>query len=80
MVTIEKLKRHLKSGTALVTFQKVNGDIRVMECTLADYLLPKTKTKNAARTPNKDVTVVFDLEANEWRCFKNIAVMEIELL
>lgn len=49
-----------------------------MECTLAEYLLPETK--KTGRPSNPDVTVVFDLEKNDWRSFRNDLVLGIELL
>ena len=77
MVSIQKLRQHLQSGTAIVTFKKKNGEIREMECTLMEYLLPEV---HSTRPVPGDVTTVFDLEKEAWRAFRNDSVTNVELL
>ena len=63
----------LKQHVLEITFTKVNGETRVMPCTLrADRLPPKPITEDnksvRARTPN--VVSVFCTDNNEWRSFR----------
>lgn len=67
----------LRSATAIVTFKKADGSIRVMECTLADYLLPEVKG-TGRHTPDH-LVLVFDLQANGWRSFKRDSVISVEI-
>lgn len=67
----------LRSGTALVTFKKADGSIRVMECTLADYLLPEVK--GTGRSTPDHLVLVYDLENEGWRSFKRDSVISVEI-
>ena len=67
----------LRKGTALVTFKKADGTIRVMECTLADYLLPEVK--GTGRPTPAHLVLVYDLEKYAWRSFKRESVISVEI-
>lgn len=67
----------LRKGTALVTFKKADGTIRVMECTLADYLLPEVK--GTGRPTPDHLVLVYDLEKDAWRSFKRESVISVEI-
>ena len=77
MFNWNEIKQEMKTGVVLVTFTKANGDERVMECTLAEYLLPETTQPSSN---NEDVCVVFDLEANAWRSFRYDRVTSVEII
>lgn len=71
----EEYKRLLESNSAKVAFTKVNGDTRVMRCTLQEWALPKaTKedpmSQKKIRELNYEVLSVWDLDANGWRSFR----------
>lgn len=73
--TRDWLKNLLHEGNVVVTFNKLNGDERVMTCTLKEDIVPETKTKDSdtekkERKPNEDVCVVWDVNANGWRSFR----------
>lgn len=76
------LKSILAEQVAEVTFTKVNGDIRVMDCTLDPSVLPQvvvTENKDkSARKTNENSLAVFDTQANGWRSFvlKNIQTVK----
>jgi hypothetical protein len=76
------LKSILAEQVAEVTFTKVNGDIRVMDCTLDPSVLPQavvTENKDKpARKTNENSLAVFDTQANGWRSFviKNIQTVK----
>lgn len=69
-----------------VTFTKVDGSVRVMNCTLKPDLLPVVEVKPLAegKTPRKESTTsirVYDLEKKEWRSFttKNVTKVEFSI-
>jgi len=74
----EFLRMVLNKQTVEVTFTKVNGDIRVMECTLDPNVLPKVVVNEDApkREKKKSDTslAVYDVKAEGWRSFiiKNV--------
>ena len=53
------LIKNLQKRTMRITFTKVNGDERVMDCTLQENLVPATKYTN--RKQNEEVLPVFDI-------------------
>jgi hypothetical protein len=71
----DTLKEALKKGLVEVTFTKLNGDTRVMTCTLnEDIVPPATKedplTQKKVRAVNEEVQVVYDVEKSGWRSFR----------
>jgi hypothetical protein len=73
-----ELKEKLVSEIVEVTFTKVNGDTRVMNCTLLETIVPKStaepKEDATPRKVNEELVVVWDVDAKGWRSFhiKNI--------
>jgi hypothetical protein len=71
----EWLTSALKHGSVEVEFEKKDGTMRVMKCTLDPSLLPvivkseedPTKTH---RPSSPSTLAVYDLEANAWRSFR----------
>lgn len=61
----------LRNGICVVTFVKVNGDTRVMKCTLEGNYLPEdhNPTTDTDHTEN-NVVNCWDIEANGWRSFR----------
>lgn len=82
---LEKQLRRLKHGIVRVTFNKVSGDQRVMDCTLAEAHIPPADKKDPLsqekiRKLNEEVTNVWDINAQGWRSFRNANVTAIEYL
>lgn len=75
----EELSRLLRSRICRVVFTKVNGEERVMKCTLNRSLLPEGITNNGRgwHTSLTDTLSVWDLEKNEWRAFRVASVKEV---
>jgi len=76
--TIAKLVK----GEVVVTFSKINGDKRVMTCTLQEGVVPEaTKTDTISQKKvqkiNEEVQVVWDLNAKGWRSFRWANVTEV---
>jgi hypothetical protein len=76
--TIAKLVK----GEVVVTFNKINGDKRVMTCTLQEGVVPKATKKDPASQKkvqkiNEEVQVVWDVNAKGWRSFRWANVTEV---
>jgi len=71
----EYIVNKLREEICEVTFTKVNGEQRVMRCTLNPSLIPVFEYTEAdapkkAKKENPEVLAVFDAAANGWRSFK----------
>jgi hypothetical protein len=80
--TREEISSVLQKGVATVSFTKVNGDTRIMECTLnGNHIdlddLPKKKT-DRVKKPNPAVLSVWDVNAKGWRSFRVENVFNVE--
>lgn len=78
------LKSMLSVTSATITFTKVDGSERVMQCTLEAAKLPPPVPLAEGKTPRKETIStkalrVFDLEKKEWRSFTTKNVKRIEL-
>ena len=71
---IDNLKHALKEGDVTVKFNKVDGSVRVMRCTLKEGAFPEPKG-DGKRKINTDVLSVWDLEKNAWRSFKTDSII-----
>lgn len=84
-VLMETLKRNILE----VTFTKVNGETRVMPCTLVANLLPvseqpkvleiKTNVDSSA-TVNKSVIRAYAIDKQAWRSFKVENVLSVGVI
>ena len=74
----EILIKNLQKRTMRITFTKVNGEERVMDCTLQEHMVPPTNPDN--RKENETVLPVWDINKGEWRSFRLDSVTNIELL
>jgi hypothetical protein len=76
-----ELKEKLVSEVVEVTFTKVNGDVRVMNCTLLETIVPKStaepKEDVTPRKVNEEIVVVWDVDAKGWRSFRINNITEI---
>ena len=72
------LIKNLQKKAMRITFTKVNGEERVMDCTLQEHMLPETNESN--RKQNEEVLPVFDINKGEWRSFRLDSVTNIEIL
>jgi len=84
----EEYISHLSRGVCTVTFTKVNGDTRVMRCTLDPNFIPTIQApvdiieRELERKENGDsssVIKVFDLEAISWRSFRVDSVTDFQI-
>lgn len=68
----QTVKESLKKNVLEVTFEKLNGEERIMTCTLMESKIPESmKPKGSSNhKENKDVISVYDLNAEGWRSFR----------
>ena len=83
--TREELLSLLSSNVVEVTFKKLDGDERVMPCTLiADYLPIASKEDKLSQTKIRNleekVFVVWALESNSWRSFRYDRLINVKKL
>jgi hypothetical protein len=85
--TYEELKEStitkLKQGEVVVTFTKINGDKRVMTCTLAEGVIPPatkddTASQKKVRSISEETQIVWDTNAKGWRSFRWANVTDVE--
>ena len=73
-ILIEALSKH----ECTVTFTKVNGETRVMPCTLKEDVIPKQEPKGTKK-PNEAVVSVWCLDKKEWRSFRVDNVVDLQI-
>lgn len=75
-MTREEMIENLHKGVCTVTFDKVNGEKRVMRCTLSEGFLPAPEKAEAQgvltemKQRSQSVLPVWDVDLNEWRSFR----------
>ena len=72
---IVNLKELLKTSIVDVVFRKLNGEKRVLKCTLYHSYLPVTDGPIKESKENDTSLAVWDLEANGWRSFRYDSVI-----
>jgi hypothetical protein len=73
-ILLEALTKH----ECTVTFTKVNGETRVMPCTLKENVVPKQEPKGTKK-PNEAVVSVWCLDKKEWRSFRVDNVVDLQI-
>ena len=67
-----------RQGVITVRFTKMNGDERIMKCTLLSEYLPQQKDIEEVSTKeNSNLLAVWDVEANGWRSFRIDSVISL---
>lgn len=85
--TREQLIAALSADICQITFTKLNGEVRVMPCTLKEDLVPKYERKTPLVESQDTVEVkapsavlsVWCMDKAAWRSFRVDAVTKIEL-
>ena len=73
----------LRHNVVSVTFTKVNGEERVMRCTLQANYIPNASTQNGelvveGKSSSNNVSA-WDVEANGWRSFRVTSVKNVSV-
>jgi len=84
MLSKIELKESLSKCVAKVVFNKSDGTVRMMNCTLmADYLpmaISEEKVAHVPRKQNDEVLAVWDLDNKGWRSFNVNSVIEVQYI
>lgn len=85
MYNRDDILKDLREGVAEVTFTKVNGEPRVMRCTLRSDLLPKTyaaeqEQEKTFHRENPEVIAAWDVQKGGWRSFRVNSVEYVQLV
>ena len=82
-MTKDEMKNALVESICEVVFEKKDGTMRTMRCTLDPTVLPTPvatdEEVNRNRTPNDEVQVVWDVDSNGWRSFRINSVKEFKV-
>jgi len=74
-------RQQLQDNICEVTFTKVNGEVRVMPCTLRADILPVVENKQTKVSEPKTETIsVFCTDKKEWRSFRTMNVTGLVIL
>ena len=76
--TKDELLKMLSEKTAVVTFNKLNGDERVMTCTKDLNVIPKENHPKATKEAHDKNITVWDTNAKGWRSFVYDRVRKVE--
>ena len=76
--TEEKLKEALRKETLVVTFNKLDGDERVMTCTKSFDVIPEESRPKTDKESKAGTVTVWDLNAKGWRSFRYDRVTKVE--
>lgn len=82
-MTREELVAALKTQHVKVTFEKVDGTERVMNCTLMPSVLPDQMDVEeyiSEKRSNPNVLAVWDTDKGDWRSFRIDKIKDTELL
>ena len=79
-VTKDAIRKILTANVAIVTFEKTNGEMRKMKCTLNEKFLPPVDetVEKKERKKSEDSIAVWDLEKKGWRSFRYESMKNIE--
>ena len=73
----------LRHNIVSVTFTKVNGEERVMNCTLRSDLVPNAPSQNGEivieQKQSSNNVAVWDVDASGWRSFRIASVKSISM-
>lgn len=75
----EEMKTNMKSAVATVVFEKTDGTLRTLRCTLMTQYLPEQKESKTGRkkVATDEVLNVWDLDNDGWRSFRLDSVKKI---
>lgn len=83
--TKQDLKKLLEQNVLTVDFTKLNGDKRVMTCTLREDMKPRatkddTMSQKAVREVSDAVVSVWDVNARGWRSFRYARINAVDIV
>jgi|TARA_B110000093_G_C12852199_1_gene359796 hypothetical protein len=76
--TQEILLEQLRKETLVVTFNKLDGDERIMTCTKSFDVIPEEHKPKTDKAPKEGNVTVWDINAKGWRSFKYDRITKVE--
>lgn len=76
--TQEVLLEQLRKETLVVTFNKLDGNERVMTCTKSFDIIPKEAQPKTDKATKEGNVTVWDTNAKGWRSFRYDRVTKVE--
>lgn len=74
------LSELLHNNVVNVKFKKINGDERLLRCTLQSKYIPESQTGSSrTKKPNDKVLSVWSIEDNGWRSFRKDSIISYEV-
>lgn len=70
MMTRENMIEKLRESVCTVEFTKVDGDLRIMKCTLQADSIPEDQRPRIGAEYSTEVIRAFDIGKQAWRSFK----------
>lgn len=77
-VDYETLSNLLKTNVMVVTFNKTNGEKRIMNCTLQENYLPEYNS-DSTKKKSDNVLAVWDIDRKGWRSFRFDSVTSYQI-
>jgi hypothetical protein len=75
--TIEVLNEQLRKEVLQVTFLKLDGDKRIMDCTKSYDVIPEEHKPKTDKQSKEGTVTVWDVNAKGWRSFRYDRVQEV---
>lgn len=69
----------LKNNIVNLTFKKVNGEERVMNCTLQGDYIPESVNTSSVKKLNTETVSVWSVDDNGWRSFRKDSIINYEV-
>ena len=76
--TLDELNTQLRENVMVVTFNKLDGDERVMTCTKSFDIIPKENQPKTDKQPKEGTITVWDVNAKGWRSFRYDRIKKVE--
>jgi hypothetical protein len=80
VINRDEIVQRLKETICMVVFEKKDGTIREMKCTLNSIQIPTVEQienkEKRTKSENPDVLPVYDVEAKGWRSFRWDSIRE----
>ena len=68
----------LRKEVLEVTFNKLDGEERIMTCTKMEQYIPEDKRPKTDKAPKEGTVTVWDIKADGWRSFRYDRVTKVE--
>ena len=73
-----ELLEQLRKDTLVVTFNKLDGDERIMTCTKSFDVIPEENKPKTDKQPKEGNVTVWDINAKGWRSFRYDRITKVE--